>query len=1173
MSIFDRLRLSRRGFVKSAAAFSAASALTGCGSGGEDVIMASDGLSGGVTPEDLSQEQIYWATGVHHCGAGIRCATKIHVANGRVARITSDDSDYDFRGNYRDKEMWTDSRSLACTKCKSYKYRLYHPGRLKYALKQTKQRGDMTGFVRVTSAQAMNEVARKYRAIFSKYGAGAIYETHAPGANDGGTFNRCHPARSALTNYIGGSRSYYNDYSFHQFYSAQYITGHPKVTYPWSEGIGSAMQHIAGVAKNLVCWGSNTLSSNNPVSWPYIRSVELMKKRCAEEGTGGKVYHISPEFVDTGVTLATDWVQLRNYTDAAMIMAMFHEMIVNTFNEDGSLKPKSERWLDVDYLDTFVYGFFDSPEYWLMTSTTDADAGSISLTEKTGAGWRKVAAVPAGKSLSAYVMGSDKRLQKAAYSDGKNYSAQTFAGAMAHRNVSGCSLTINGKAACDCTQAEINASKYYYKKDLMKPKTPEWAEAICGTPAATIREMAKMYCDPAQHPIVSEWCGGVQKSDNGVVSLWAIIALMCVTKTFGLNGEGLYGSWGTVIDNSGEVIPETLDPSAAFPADQPKMAKDYGYVPDISVKEWFNSIKVAFYDKMKENGYTGKHIPNWNQSDRFVNDDAGAKTGVVWKRDANGDMIEYTDPETGLKYYDYMRDPSNPDKPLFSGTRMIINPSGSMQMNQHFNTNDTAEMYRSLPLASKNPDDPDTYCFVTFDNFLTPASRFADYVFPATVSLEAGDWTAVGDLEQYRPPVVKPMGEAKDGWRYAYEAYLEQTKLGDFSATFGDFQYNRTVDPDAHLKYVGTATTSREYQPAETLSFKVVDEARNNPSSRFYGMTREQVFANQFQPRANQAPQPSTDLGRTQLRTNLDNYLALSDAERMSKPFVYSGSRTNATAYSANMGNEDYDMAEDISDRPLAAGRFQVYNMTVVWDYMHRFSKYHGWLPKERRGQKNGDREGDWHVLPIPIYWNFQDCFNENYGVFDGKSTEIKDGLTLGTTHDRFRVHSSLAENPLLREMNHRTQGGGWASSNDWKAFAMQPTVHAPGGTAAIPAMLSTAIETKNRETATWHEVWVNSDDAKDRGIADGDLVLLKNPIGAVRVIARVTDRCVRGHLNLHQGSWYDPNPVDGVDDGGCANTLMSSVASRYDHGNSQQMALVQMSKVTDFFNKAAGDI
>ena len=213
------------------------------------------------------------------------------------------------------------------------------------------------------------------------------------------------------------------------------------------------------------------------------------------------------------------------------------------------------------------------------------------------------------------------------------------------------------------------------------------------------------------------------------------------------------------------------------------------------------------------------------------------------------------------------------------------------------------------------------------------------------------------------------------------------------------------------------------------------------------------------------------------------------------------------------------------------------------------------------------------------MYYDFRDGFNETYGVFPIKDAtgkvikagkpendlSKKKGLTLSTTHDRYRVHSTNAENPLLRELNHRTKGGGYGSGNDWKEYAVMPERHIEGASAPISPMISSAVYKKDMKTASWHEIWINDQDAAERGIAENDLIVVENPIGAVRVIARVTKRCMRGHINLHQGGWYDPNPIDGIDDGGCANTLMSSKPSRIDNGNAQQSAYVTVRKDTLF--------
>lgn len=1177
MGILQSL-ISRRSFVKGLAAMGASATFVGCAkdNNGDTIVSGSTGSTtfpDAVTPEDLSNEQIYWATGVHNCGTGIRCASKLHVANGRLVRVTSDDSDYDYTGTYRDKNDWTDSRALTCTKCKSYKYRLYHAGRLKYPLKQTKQRGDVTGFVRIKSENAMTEVATKARNIFKKYGPGAFYNTYGSANGYGGTFSNCGDARTALTNYLFPTRGAFSDYSYHQYNYACRIVGHPDVYDTYGSGMGDAIPHIAGVANTIVSWGSNIMTTNNHMAYPYIRAVELMKAR----NENAKVYHISPEFVDTGVVIATDWVQLRNYTDAALIMGMMHEMIVNTFNPDGSIMQNP--YLDVNYIDTFVQGFFDSPAYWVSTAS-----GTMSLSDTVGS--RKINAVGAGQSLSAYIMGNDPRLQNAAYSASANYVAQTYAdSSITKRNQSPCSQTVKGTPAY---QADLGNTQYRYKKDLMTAKTPEWAEKICGTPAATIRELAKTFCTPSCHPIVNEWCGGVQKQDNGVVNIWAISALMSVTKTIGLSGEALYGPWAKAIANRGTTTGlDYLDSTKAIPPAYGTKASamaTYRYqtqrpgtsswapsvtpVASISCKEWFNAIKVGFMDTLKSNGYTGQYIPNWDGSTRYVNDDPGAKTSIMLKYKADGTIATYTD-ANGLTYYDFEgRDANGAGNhaPVFVGTRMIINSGGGIQGNQHFNMNDTWEMYRTLPVGT-NPSDPDTFCLVTFDNFLTPTARAADYVFPATIALEAGDWTSIAGQAVYRPAIVEAPGETKDGWRYAFEAYQAQTNLGSFSATIGEYAFTSSAeDADAQWKYIGTYSASKTYQSGDESSAYAVELKQNDATSRFYGMDASEIYATQLVARKNQTPQPTTTVATSTMRANLDNYLdTITDDARKTTPFVFNGADTYITRAVSNMyygtstGHTSNEVAEPQSEKPLPSGKLQIFNDIIVWDYEHRFSKYHGWLPADKRGQTNKDREGDPVALTIPIYWNFEDRFNEAYGVFDGKSQEITNGLTLSTTHDRYRVHSSLAENPFLRELNHRTKGGKWASGNDWNEFA---TVQYTSTGLNVSPMISNAIYGKNKTTASWHEVWMNTQDAKDRGISDGDLIQLENPIGKVRVVARVSNRCIRGHINLHQGSWYDPNPADGVDDGGNPNTLMSCMPSRYDNGNSQQMALVTVKKV-----------
>ena len=95
---------------------------------------------------------------------------------------------------------------------------------------------------------------------------------------------------------------------------------------------------------------------------------------------------------------------------------------------------------------------------------------------------------------------------------------------------------------------------------------------------------------------------------------------------------------------------------------------------------------------------------------------------------------------------------------------------------------------------------------------------------------------------------------------------------------------------------------------------------------------------------------------------------------------------------------------------------------------------------------------------------------------------------------------------------------------------------------------------------------WINPKDAKDRGIASGDVVLVKNRRGAILAGAYVTERVQPGVVVVHHGAWFDPQNVDGerIDVHGNSNTLtMDEPTSALACGNIASTALVEVSKWT----------
>ena len=114
------------------------------------------GTVGGIASDDLYYTEnptFRYGTSTHNCGG--RCIIRAQVTpDGRIVRFLTDETKYAYDGTSIDNNHPNTTQARACARCRAYKGRLYHPGRLKYPLKQTKERGDISGFQRITWEQA-----------------------------------------------------------------------------------------------------------------------------------------------------------------------------------------------------------------------------------------------------------------------------------------------------------------------------------------------------------------------------------------------------------------------------------------------------------------------------------------------------------------------------------------------------------------------------------------------------------------------------------------------------------------------------------------------------------------------------------------------------------------------------------------------------------------------------------------------------------------------------------------------------------------------------------------------------------------------------------------------------------------------------------------------------------
>lgn len=313
----------------------------------------------------------------------------------------------------------------------------------------------------------------------------------------------------------GAQNSYFDSYSSHQdrYFGLDYTGAESSIN----------TNSMAKKTNNFVMWGTNALSTMNLYAFAYIRAVEDIKNRYNKSQT----VFIGPKFVDTGITLADTWIKSKPYTDPAIIASIVYYLLDNTFDlNTGELKP--DPILDVDYLDTMFYGFFDSPEYWVK----EAD-GTI-VTTKPGDGelsqYRHIPEVPAGKSYCSWILGNNTKAKAYSNAD-KNYTAKQFA-SKNMRRWTPCSFSVKGKPATD----SVKTYKYKTKQDYLTHKNAEWSYPITGVSAESIEKLAKINTDG---PVLSSWSYGMQKQHDGVINLYAMQALHVITKNVGKEGAAI----------------------------------------------------------------------------------------------------------------------------------------------------------------------------------------------------------------------------------------------------------------------------------------------------------------------------------------------------------------------------------------------------------------------------------------------------------------------------------------------------------------------------------------------------------------------------------------------------------------------------------------------------------
>ena len=263
-----------------------------------------------------SEEKAIMTTCNSHCGG--QCLLKIHVKDGVITRIETDDGE--------------EPQLRACLRGRAQRQRVYTPDRLKFPMKRVGTRGEGK-FKRISWDEALNTVAGELKRVRETYGPGAIIFR-----GGGGDLALLH-SRATIDRLLGMAGGYSQNWG---------SISHEGGRYASLATVGTTYTHNTRDdllnSRLIVLWGfdpANTVLDTN-TCWYLAQAREA----------GIRIISIDPRYTDTTAAFAHQWIPVRPGTDAAMLIAMAYVML-------------KENLQDQKFLDTYTIGFDRFKDYVL----------------------------------------------------------------------------------------------------------------------------------------------------------------------------------------------------------------------------------------------------------------------------------------------------------------------------------------------------------------------------------------------------------------------------------------------------------------------------------------------------------------------------------------------------------------------------------------------------------------------------------------------------------------------------------------------------------------------------------------------------------------------------------------------------------------------------------------
>jgi DmsA/YnfE family anaerobic dimethyl sulfoxide reductase A subunit len=278
-----------------------------------------------ATPEGAatgagSAEKVVWSVCTVNCGS--RCALRMHVENGAIKWVETDNTGMDVYGDHQVR---------ACLRGRSMRRRVHHPDRLKYPMKRVGKRGEGK-FERITWDEALDTIANSLKKTVATYGNEAVYIQYGTGVT-GGNFTRSSHQASLVTrlmNCYGGFLAAHGTYSTAQISAA--------TPYTYGASINSNSPSDIANTKLLVMFG------NNPGETRMSGGGVVYHLAEARARSNARMIIIDPRYTDTAGGREDEWIPIRPGTDAALVSGLAHVMI-------------TENLVDTAFLDRYCVGY------------------------------------------------------------------------------------------------------------------------------------------------------------------------------------------------------------------------------------------------------------------------------------------------------------------------------------------------------------------------------------------------------------------------------------------------------------------------------------------------------------------------------------------------------------------------------------------------------------------------------------------------------------------------------------------------------------------------------------------------------------------------------------------------------------------------------------------------